>query len=97
MASRGDVFSTGITTIANNGYLSVSTGSNEVVIHNVYHPGSVILYRYNGTTRIAVSGTITGVGIVAGLQIHCTSTTYLQIQNVSGDNQAIEVDGMNTK
>jgi len=91
----GDTFS-GLQSIANGAYLDIRPiGTQEVVIHNIYHADDVSLEFYDGTNSI-VFATAVGAGIYAYYAFHITNTRRIRVQNTSGGVALIGYDGIET-
>lgn len=68
----------------------------EVVINNIYHAGSVELYRYDGTDT-CLFATDAGANLIGFNNMRCKNGHYLRVKNVSGATQVIGYDGVVTK
>ncbi len=83
--------------IANGAYLDIRpVGSQEAVIHNIYHEGDVSLEFYDGANSL-IFETAIGAGVYAYYAFHVTNTLRIRVQNTSGGAALIGYDGIETR
>lgn len=92
----GDSYTGVSASVANNGYVDLATsGTLEVVIHNIYHGSTIQIEYYDGTNSVIVD-TDSGLGIYARYSFHCNVNYRIRIKNTSGSPQNIGFDGVVT-
>jgi len=92
----GDVKS-GISSIAASAYLDIQpSGSDEWVIHNIYHNSDVSIEFYDGTNSI-IFDSVGGAGAYSKFNFHCTNARRIRVKNTSTSSKLIGYDGMQTK
>jgi hypothetical protein len=93
----GDVYNGLTTAAASTGTVSIQpTGTQEVVIHNIYHASDISLAYTDGTTTITFDSDI-GSGVYAFYAFHVTSGKYIKVTNTDTSSaRAIGYDGIVT-
>ena len=83
----------GNSSVANDAYLTIQPGAGvEWVIHNLFLGDTGNIETYDGSNAIVFE---TGAaGWVGNLELHCTNTDYIRIQNKSGDSARFGYDGI---
>jgi hypothetical protein len=95
--ARGDTYVAPPVSIATGAVYDLQPASGEeIVIHNIMHEANIELQYYDGTDTLTFLSE-TGVGILEGLQIHCTNATRLRIKNTDAASKLIAASGMYTK
>lgn len=95
----GDVRS-GIISVAGSGSLAIlPTGTEEWVIHNIYHQKDIGLYLSGSTSGATGSfwfDNDAGGGIYARFSFHVNSSVYLSVMNSGSTASLIGYDGILT-
>lgn len=95
--TKGDVFSPGVISTAQNAFYNLQPEVGvEVVVHNISHSVDATLEFFDGTTAVAVD-TQTGNGSWMGMFLHCTNDKYYRVKNTNATNNNICCDGVVTK
>jgi hypothetical protein len=82
-----------LTSVVNGAYLDIQPGSGaEWNIENLYYPGAMELYYYDGTNNMKVDADST-FGARYNLNLRCTNTKYYRVKNVSGSTGYFGYDG----
>jgi hypothetical protein len=77
----GDIVSD-IESIAASGYLTIQpTGTEEWIIHNIYHEWDVDLQFYDGANALTFD-TDPGANVYPRYAFHCNNTRYIRVKNI---------------
>jgi len=91
----GDVKS-GISSIAAAGYLDIQpTGTEEWVVHNIFHESDVQLEFYDGINNL-IFDTDAGAGVYAKYAFHVTNAKRIRVKNTAATAKLIGYDGICT-
>jgi hypothetical protein len=91
----GDVKS-GISSVAAAAYLDIQpTGTEEWVIHNIYHESDIQLEFYDGTNS-CVFDTDPGSGVYAKYAFHVKNAIRIRVKNTASAAKLIGYDGICT-
>ena len=89
----GDIVS-GLQSIAAGNYLDIQpVGTEQWIIHNIYHESNVTLVWYDGVSSINFHTSI-GPGILARFTFHLSNTIWLRVFNPGIGAQLIGFDGV---
>lgn len=92
----GQVYSV-LSSIANDSYQTLQpTGTQELLIHNLYYDGAVEIYISDGTHRVKFDNDAT-YGARNGQYYKCTATIFIEVKNKSGSSMYIGADGYYTR
>lgn len=76
----GDIVSD-IDSVVASGVLSIQpTGTEEWIIHNIYHEYDVDLQFYDGSNTLTFE-TDTGKNVIPRYAFHCTNVKYIRVKN----------------
>lgn len=85
-----------ITSIAAGAYMDIlPTGTEEWVIHNIYHEAEAALYYYDGTNNLLIDTDAAG-GAWLGYAFHCNATHRIRVKNNNVGAKLIGYDGVLT-
>lgn len=84
--------------IATTAFLDIQpSGTEEVVIHNIYAEADVEISRYDGTDEALIDSCPSTGRWWANLSIHVNNTQRIRIKNVNAASKDIGYDGIVTK
>jgi hypothetical protein len=91
----GDV-ACGLSSVAAGAYLDIRpAGTQEFVVHNIYHDGNVSIEMYDGSNSL-VFDSETGAGAYTKNAFHCTNAQRIRVKNNGSASQLIGYDGVVT-
>lgn len=93
--ARGDAIVSGATLSGAQAWTLQPSGTEEWIIHNVYH-GNDVDVRISSATGYVIAGSNSGEGSLAKYQWHITNSQYMVIKNTTSAAVADEymIDGI---
>lgn len=89
----GDIVSN-LTSVGATSFLDIQpAGTEEWIIHNIYHEFDVTVVWYDGANSINFH-TSTGAGILARFTFHVNNARWIRVYNPDGNAKLIGYDGV---